>query len=288
MRCSVHKRIVVILALHTTLGLALAEESTTDPSHDQITRLKPITATGFIERGAAHVHSQAWGDAIIDFGEAIRISSKDPEAYEWRGAAHLAKGDLTNAICDFTRAIQLRPTNATVYLNRANAFRLNHELDKAVADLDECLRLDPQDAEALATRADCLADKHFFGDAVDGYAKAIRVDPKNPHAYNGLAWLRATCPLASMRDPRQAVELGRKACQLTAWTQPPCIDTLAAAFAEAGAFDEAVKYQRQAMNMKGVSDNQRKQMHRRLSLYKQHRPYRQAHRPSKEHAAPQP
>lgn len=77
-----------------------------------------------------------------------------------------------------------------------------------------------------------------------------------------------------MRNGKEAVELATKACELSQWQNWSEIDTLAAAYAEAGDFDQAIKYERHVMQMTRppTSDGRIKQ---RLTLYEKHKAYRE-------------
>ncbi len=79
-----------------------------------------------------------------------------------------------------------------------------------------------------------------------------------------MAWLRATCPVARVRNGKEAVEAATNACELTNWEKWEYIDALAGAFAEAGDFEKAVNYQEQAIQMLGVADGDRREMGQRL------------------------
>ena len=75
-----------------------------------------------------------------------------------------------------------------------------------------------------------------------------------------------------MRDGKQAVDLALKACQATQWKTWNLVGTLAAAYAEAGDFDQAIKYQKQVMVMPDVPEGERANQKMRLSLFEQRKP----------------
>ena len=83
--------------------------------------------------------------------------------------------------------------------------------------------------------------------AIDDYREAIRLQPKLATAHNNLAWLLAACPVDALRNGQEAVEHATWACNATAWSEPNCLGTLAAAYAETGDFAEAVRWQQRAL-----------------------------------------
>jgi tetratricopeptide (TPR) repeat protein len=116
-----------------------------------------------------------------------------------------------------------------------------------------------------------------FAEAISDYEAAVRVDPGYALAFNDLAWLRATCPVAEFRDGAKAVEQASKASELTNFKKARYVGTLAAAYAEAGDFKSAVKWQKKAIDLLTEEEEQlRADFEERLKLYQSGKPYRQS------------
>jgi tetratricopeptide (TPR) repeat protein len=102
---------------------------------------------------------------------------------------------------------------------------------------------------------------------------AIEADPKWAVSHNGLAWLLATAWDASIRDGPRAVALATKACELTEWKDAAYLDTLAASYAEAGQFAEAVKRETKALETPEALGDDLEPARARLKLYQAGKPY---------------
>ena len=111
--------------------------------------------------------------------------------------------------------------------------------------------------------------------AIEDCGEALDLQPKLPSAHNNLAWLLATCPIDGLRNGHEAVEHATWACQATEWSRPDFLGTLAAACAEIGDFDQAVRLQQRAMSdPKYCQTFGEATVLARLRLYEQHLPYR--------------
>jgi tetratricopeptide (TPR) repeat protein len=210
--------------------------------------------------------------AIDYYTEQLRASPSS-EGYVDRGVAWSDRGEYDIAIADYNEAIRLDPRNGAAYNDRGNAWAAKGEFDRAIADYSEAIRLDPKDSLPYYNRGAARGAKRDYDRALADYAEAIRLDPKDARAYNGRAWLWATCPDAKRRDGKRAVESATRACELSGWKGAYNLGTLAAACAEAGDFDAAIRWQAKAQDL--YSDERDRQKGRsRLELYKQRKPYR--------------
>src|SRR5262249_14654123 len=174
-----------------------------------------------------------YGRAITEYTEAIR------KACFSRARAFHAKGEYVKAIADYTEAIRLDPTEPNTFYSRGVTYQAMGDSDHAIADYTQAIRRDPQLMYAYNNRANLFKEKGAYDQAIADYREATRLDPKDPISLMNLAWLLATCQKVDVRDGRKAMEYARKACELTDWKDPWCLDTLAAAHAEVGEFKEA-------------------------------------------------
>jgi tetratricopeptide (TPR) repeat protein len=111
----------------------------------------------------------------------------------------------------------------------------------------EFLRKGYADAELELARIS--EDKRQFSEAIDYLKRALELDTNSVSALNGLAFFRATAPDPSLRDGKEAVRLAERACQQTQYKEVVSIRNLAAAYAEAGRFDDAVATAQKALAM---------------------------------------
>ena len=112
-----------------------------------------------------------------------------------------------------------------------------------------------------------------FAFALTDYNRAIKLNPDAPQIHNNLAWLLATCPDPNHRNGAQALDHAKRACELSQWSYFGALDTLAAAYAELGRFEDSIKWQTTSI---GYAPEQNKaDLRARLEMYKMKKPYRQ-------------
>ena len=213
------------------------------------------------------------GTVLRTDGEWAEVSHmQDPGPYRgWVKKAEVVK--LADAPAHFGRL--LADDAPWAYMNRAEAWSLSGRSDKAVEDLTALLRVQPAAAVHNA-RGLARAAAGQYAEAAADYAAVLERDPNAGYAMNNLAWLLATCPDDKVRDGKRAVELATKACEKTGWKLANNVDTLAAAYAEAGDFEQAVKFQKQALDDRTFAATAGTAARERVKLYAAGKPYREA------------
>ncbi len=104
--------------------------------------------------------------------------------------------------------------------------------------------------------------------SIADYEEAIKYDRESAYAYSGLAWIWATASDDRLRDGKKAVMYGQKGCELTAWTHPYSLNALAAAYAEVGRFDQAIRWQTKSLEFsEGFPKGEKEKAELRLKLY---------------------
>ena len=117
--------------------------------------------------------------------------------------------------------------------------------------------------------------QHKTTEAIAHYRMALGLQSAMPEALNNLAWILATDPHAEIRNGAEAVQLARRACAQTRDSMPMLIGTLAAAYAEAGYFDEAIASAQKAHDLavaQGCGDVAAKNLEL-LELFRSHHAY---------------
>jgi len=102
----------------------------------------------------------------------------------------------------------------------------------------------------------------------------VALEMEDVLALNNTAWSLATSPVADLRDGPGAVHFAEKAVARTNRKNVNLIDTLAAAYAEAGDFTNAISVQKEAISLSN-NDALKEEMRLRLKLYESGSPYRE-------------
>jgi len=124
-------------------------------------------------------------------------------------------------------------------------------------------------------------EQHEHYRAISDFTRATQLMPQQGEPYNNLAWIMATCDNSDYRNGELALKNALKAVELLR-ESPDSLDTMAAAYAEAGRFPEAVKTMERVVAWWEQQDDgmRLEQARQHLAAYREGRPWRdQARRP---------
>ena len=266
---------------HNNLGSALAARGQVEQAiHHcrQALEIKPNYPDAHNNLGLIFAGRGEIDRAIDQYQQALAIKPDFAQAHNNLGIARARKGQLDEAMGCFRRALELHADSAKAYSNLGLILAARGKIDQALDHYQKALEIDPEFAEAHYNLAVVLQLQGKMPQAIEHLERAVKLRPAYVDAGNRLAWLRATWPEASLRNAGEAVAEAERANQLCGGRQAAVLDTLAAAYAEAGRFPEAVATVRKALALAtqqgsaAVLDG----MRARLALYEAGRPYRQA------------
>ncbi len=160
--------------------------------------------------------------------------------------ALLADNRTDEAMLAVRRALVLNPKNANSHYQSGTLLLKAGKPAEAVTELEVALKITPAIEHHLAL-AEAYSLLNNNARAIAHYEQSLNFNPDVPATLNNLAWLLATAPENSLRNGKRAVEMGEKAARLVEQKEPFILGTLAAAYAEAGRFDDAVKTAQRAI-----------------------------------------
>jgi len=260
---------------HDNLGVALASQGRLPEAiqnYEQALQLNPDYAEAYNDLGVALASQGRLPEAIEKYEQAIRIKPDYVKAYYNQGNALTRQGKLAEAIQNYERAIQLEPDYADAYYNLGNALASNGKLAEAIQNYGRAIQLKPDYAEAYSNLGVVLSSQGKLTDAIRNYERAIQLKPNYVDALNNLAYTLATSQNALVRNGVRAIALSERANQLTGRGNPVFLGTLAAAYAEARRYPEAVETISRAIEQAGVQGNFAlvSDFESQLRLYKAH------------------
>ena len=202
------------------------------------------------------------------------------------GFALAERGQYDEAIIHYRKVLAIKPDHANAQINLINVLYHVGRADEAAARLQKMLEVEPDPVDVRYSLGLILYEHGRIPEAIAQWHELIRVQPEHTPALSQLAWVLATDPNASCRNGTEAIELARRAVNLTDGQQPAIVDTLAAAYAEAGRFAEAVETAQQALALASSQNNATlaAKVRARIRLYQAGTRYHETQQPSaKEH-----
>ena len=275
-------------------------------SFDHATKLAPKAPTPFQNRGEIYREQEKFDKAIEEFNQVLKLQPGYPLTLVHRAEAYLYAGRLEEALSDVEAVLEKQPLIAAHRIRAEVLAKMNRiqeaieeiervseampqQIDlkmqlalyyvvdgqprKAIEAYSEVIKADENSFVAWQSRGDAYLNIGQHSEAVADLQHALKLDPNNSSVLNNLAWVLATSPQDEVRDAKRAIELATKACEQSDYSQSHILSTLAAAYAEAGEFETAIKWSQKAVDMEDPEHGE--QLAAELASYRKDRPWRE-------------
>lgn len=236
---------------HNNLGIVLFQKGKIDEAMAHYRRtleMQPDFWDADYNLGSALLQKGEVDKAIVYCNRAVEGEPNDPDAQVSLGNALAQKGRLDEAIVHYEKALAIRPEYLIAHYSLGNALLQKGDIDAAIFHCRAALSIFPEHAGAMINLAVALDQKGQVADAIVNYEKALAISPQSISVLNNLAWLLATSSNGSLRDGNQALELARRADQLSGGANLIVRRTLSAAYAEIGEFVKATEIAQGALS----------------------------------------
>jgi Flp pilus assembly protein TadD len=211
--------------------------------------LRPTDPLMHYNFGVALLHYGEADEAAAQFQKALEIQPDYARDLSSLGRMVLHQGQVDEAIVLFQTLVKVHPNDAEAHYILGGIFLQKGEANQAIDHLQAMLKSQPNNPQAHDRLGLALLQMGREPEALARFQQALVLQPDNADACNHLAWVLATSPDPSLRNGGKAVELAQQANELSGGTNPVFLGTLAAAYAEAGRFPEAVATARQALQL---------------------------------------
>ncbi|MEM6655196.1 MAG: tetratricopeptide repeat protein [Planctomycetota bacterium] len=298
-------------------------------SLDRATELDPQMLSPYQYRGEAYNRLGDTAEAIKQLNKAIEIDPNNLGSRLVRTQLYLMDGQPEAALADVESVLARQPgmlqahmmrvqvledlgrredaiealerisqaaaSSPAVLLQLAAQYQDFKEYRAAIDILSQVIEQADDSVLAFRLRGDMYLSLGEHTDALADFARAYELTPDDAGLLNNYAWTLATSPFDDLRDGPRAVELAKRAAQLTDFEKPHILSTLAAAYAEVGDFDQAIEYSEKALDLeqsKGAGPEAGPdlddQLSEELASYREGKPWRELQQAEEEPSADEP
>jgi tetratricopeptide (TPR) repeat protein len=277
------------------LGEELAEHEQFDEALKYFQRaleIHPGYHHALMGEASAYLQLKKYGEAIPPLEELLQAQPNNFFVRFNIGSAFLLTGKPQQAIEQFRAALELpqesvsndrqwrmgndngNTMRADLQSRLGDALMLSGKTDEALKAFEASLELNPQPGVHYRI-ATVLNQKHDRAGARKHWREVLRLVPGNVDALNDFAWSCATDAQATAAEKAEAKQFALQAGEITKFGEPGILDTLAAACAASGDFDDALKYGKQAQQLASAKGDKQlaADLERRNNLYAQKQAY---------------
>jgi len=268
---------LAVLAGGAALALLEWASARPSPSRRALTGLI-LMALPIVSAKATFQQNEYWQTGFTLWMRGVSVSPTSSVAYTNLADALANNGSeqFPDAIGFYRRALELNPDDFVALHHLAELQRRTGDADSAIRHYIQSLAINPGQLDACFALGRTLVDVGRPAQAVIVLRDGAQRHPQARELIDYLARLLGTHANESVRNPGEAVDWALQLNRLDDFQNPVSLMTLATAYAAADRFDDAVKTTELAIGLTDDRSNQAlvAELHRRLQLFRQHRPYR--------------
>ncbi len=266
---------------HENLAFVLDAQGKTDEAiahYREALAANPRSPSAHVNFGTTLSKLGRTDEAIAQYEAALADSPANPAAHNDLARDLLKKGRTDDAIAHYREAIRLRPTYFEAYGRLAATLRGAKRLDEVAQTWEAAIAVDPDFAEARQELAVTLVGLRRHARATQVLRDGLARSPNDVGGRLALARILATAPRSEDRNGAEAVRLAEPLASSPGGRDPRVLDTLAAAYAEAGRYADAVRVARQASDLLAAAGQSAlaDEVRARIAIFESGRPYHEA------------
>jgi tetratricopeptide (TPR) repeat protein len=235
-----------------------------------VVKAAPSSYRGYYNLGSQLKNQGEIAQAIDCYLTALRINPDYIDAHHKLGNILKSEDRVKEAAYYYRQILRIDPNHVEANFNLGVTFQLQGLLGQAVIYYRRTLELKPDYVNAHNNLGSVLLSQGNFDEAVSHFNSALKIDPNDAGANNNLAYALISRPGIEKNDITRAVELARRAAELTEYRNPEILETLADCYSKDGKSDLAVQTAEKALELALAADNKQlvESIRGKLQLYK--------------------
>lgn len=236
---------------HQHLSELYRQQGDLDKSIEQLTKaleVQPDQPATLLLRANLYYQKKNFDAALADIDAAIQANPQLLVGHLLKAEILVAEDRIGEAIANLEKLVPLAPQQPRLLEPLATFYLVGGQPRKSIEMFGKIIELEPENFRALRFRGDANLNIGEHVAAVADFDAAYKLNQEDEGLLNNFAWVLATSPDDKVRDGKRAIELATKAAELSSYSVPHILSTLAAAYAETGDFENAKKWSQQAID----------------------------------------
>lgn len=246
---------------------------------NRVLQQNPKHYGALVNRSVAELKLGRLEQSKVDLDEAIRQRPDLQIAYALRGQLLFVREAWDEAIADLRVALEMVPEDPYSRMRLSQAYSGRKDLDQARVALEPLFHVESFRAAAHLSHGRILFEQQAHAAAIADYEVVAALNPNESEAWRVIGVLSAGSPDPNARNAERAITAATRACELSSWKDWNPVSILAAAYAEAGQFDLAIRWAKEALRLAPPEEQVTREL--RITQYESGQPYRMPQEPAK-------